>query len=69
MYVCVCVLSCACEYRFLWKPEEDIESLKVGATSSCELSGRDFGDLTQVLYKNCYALNYGAICQAQKFTI
>lgn len=48
----MCVLSCTREYRFLWKPEEDIESLKVGVTGICELSVRDFGHLTQVLNKN-----------------
>lgn len=53
----MCVLSCACEYRFLWKTEEDIESLKVGTAGICELSGRDFGDLTQVLYRNCMLLS------------
>lgn len=52
----MCVLSCACEYWFLWKPEEDTESLKVGTAGICELSGRGFGDLTQVLCKNCMLL-------------
>lgn len=52
----MCVLSCTCEYWFLWKPEEDIESLKVGTAGICELSGKGFGYLTQVLYKNCMLL-------------
>lgn len=52
--VCVCVWVCICtwEHRYPQSPEEDLESMKVGVTSSSDSPNESAGNWTCVHWRN-----------------